>query len=277
MARIVAEKLSEKWGTGVIIDNRPGAGGNLAADLVAKSTPDGYTILLSNVSIAIAPSFYRKLNYDPLNDLIPVTRLAVTPHVLCVNPELPIKSVKDLISMAKAKPGELMYSSAGVGQTDHMATLLLEQMAGIRMRHIPYKGGPPALQAVLSGEVALDFPGVAAALPLMTSGKIRCVAVSTKTRSSAVPDLPTLDEEGIKGYEHSLWNGLFAPAGTPQAIIARLSQDFAEVLRRPDVVQRLGALGIEAAGSTPEEFSQFFRAEVAKWGKVIKTTGISTD
>src|SRR5215207_8538404 len=142
MARIVAEKLSEKWGTGVIIDNRPGAGGNLAADLVAKSTPDGYTILLSNVSIAIAPSFYRKLNYDPLNDLIPVTRLAVTPHVLCVNPELPIKSVKDLISMAKAKPGELMYSSAGVGQTDHMATLQLEQMAGIRMRHIPYKGGP---------------------------------------------------------------------------------------------------------------------------------------
>ena len=231
MARIVAEKLGDKWGNAVIIDNRPGAGGNIAADVVAKSAPDGYTLLLSNVSIAIAPSFYRKLNYDPLNDLVPVTELAIAPHVMCINPALPINSVKDLIAIAKAKPGELMYSSAGLGQTDHMATQLFEQMAGIRMTHIPYRGGPPALQAVMSGEVALDFPGVAAALPFITSGKIRCLAVSTMTRSSTVPDLPTLDEEGIEGYEHSLWNGIFAPSGTPPAIIAKLSADFAEVLR----------------------------------------------
>lgn len=277
MARIVAEKLGDKWGNAVIIDNRPGAGGNIAADVVAKSAPDGYTLLLSNVSIAIAPSFYRKLNYDPLNDLVPVTELAIAPHVMCINPALPINSVKDLIAIAKAKPGELMYSSAGLGQTDHMATQLFEQMAGIRMTHIPYRGGPPALQAVMSGEVALDFPGVAAALPFMTSGKIRCLAVSTMTRSSAVPDLPTLDEEGIEGYEHSLWNGIFAPSGTPPAIIAKLSADFAEVLRSPDVVKRLATLGIEPVGNSPEEFSRFFRAEVAKWAQVIKTTGITAD
>jgi len=277
MARIVAEKLGEKWGKAVIIDNRPGAGGNIAADVVAKSAPDGYTLLLSNVAIAIAPSYYRTLSYDPMKDFVPVTELAMAPHVLCVNPALPINSVKDLVAAAKAKPGELMYASAGVGQTDHMATELFAHMAGIRMTHIPYKGGPPALQAVMAGEVALDFPGMAAALPLMKAGKIRCLAVSTSKRSRISPDLPTLDEEGIKGYEHSLWNGIFAPAGTPAAIVTKLSVDFAEVLRRPDVIERLTALGIEPVGRNPEEFNRFFRAEVEKWATVIKTTGISSE
>ena len=277
MARIVAERVAEKWGKAVIIDNRPGAGGNIAADAVAKSAPDGYTLLLSNVAIAIAPSYYAKLNYDPVKDLIPVTELARAPHVLCVNPALPIKSVKDLIAMAKANPGGLMYSSAGAGQTDHMATELFAQMAGIRMTHIPYKGGPPALQAVMAGEVALDFPGIAAALPLMKGGNIRCLAVSTSKRSPILPDLPTLDEEGIKGYEHSLWNGLFAPTGTPPEIVTKLSAEFAEVLRRADVIERLAALGIEPVGSNPEEFSRYFRMEVEKWATVIKTTGISSE
>jgi tripartite-type tricarboxylate transporter receptor subunit TctC len=277
MARIVADKLGEKWGEAVIIDNRPGAGGNIAADVVTKSTPDGYTLLLSNVSIAIAPSFYHKLNYDPVKDLVPVTELAVAPHVLCVNPALPINSVKDLIATARAKPGELMYSSAGIGQTDQMATELFEQMAGIRMTHVPYKGGPQALQAVMAGEVALDFPGIAAALPFMKAGKVRCLAVSTRKRSPILPDLPTLDEEGIKGYEHSLWNGIFAPAGTPPAIVTKLSVDFGEVLRRPDIIERLAALGIEPLGSSPEEFNRFFRAELEKWAIVIKTTGITSE
>jgi tripartite-type tricarboxylate transporter receptor subunit TctC len=277
MARIVADKLGEKWGEAVIIDNRPGAGGNIAADVVTKSTPDGYTLLLSNVSIAIAPSFYHKLNYDPVKDLVPVTELAVAPHVLCVNPALPINSVKDLIATARAKPGELMYSSAGIGQTDQMATELFEQMAGIRMTHVPYKGGPQALQAVMAGEVALDFPGIAAALPFMKAGKVRCLAVSTRKRSPILPDLPTLDEEGIKGYEHSLWNGIFAPAGTPPAIVTKLSVDFGEVLRRLDIIERLAALGIEPLGSSPEEFNRFFRAELEKWAIVIKTTGITSE
>jgi tripartite-type tricarboxylate transporter receptor subunit TctC len=273
MARIIAEKLGEKWGKAVVIDNRPGAGGNIAADTVAKSEPDGYTLLLSNVAIAIAPSYYPKLNYDPVKDLVPVTELAKAPHVLCVNPALPIHSVKDLIAAAKADPGKLMYASAGAGQTDHMATELFAQMAGIRMTHIPYKGGPPALQAVMAGEVALDFPGIAAALPLMKAGQVRCLAVSTKKRSPILPDLPTLEEEGIKGYEHSLWNGIFAPAGIPPAIVTKVSADFAEVLSRPDIVVRLAALGIEPVGSNPEEFNRFFRAEMDKWAAVIKAIG----
>jgi tripartite-type tricarboxylate transporter receptor subunit TctC len=277
MARIVAEKLSEEWGKAVIIDNRPGAGGNIAADLAARSAPDGYTLLLSNVAIAIAPGYYPKLNYDAVKDLVPVTELAMAPHVLCVNTALPINSVKDLIATAKAKPGELMYASAGVGQTDHMATELFAQMAGIRMTHIPYKGGPQALQAVMAGEVALDFPGIAAALPLMKAGSVRCLAVSTSKRSPIVPDLPTLEEEGIKGYEHSLWNGIFVPAETPPDIVTKLSAGFAAVLRRPDVVERLTGLGIEPVGSSPEEFNRFFRAEVEKWTTVIKGTGIASN
>jgi tripartite-type tricarboxylate transporter receptor subunit TctC len=277
MARILAERVSEKWGKPVVIENRPGAGGNIAADVVSKSTPDGHTLLLTNVSIAIAPSFYRKLNYDPVKDLVAVTGLGIAPHVLCVNPALPIKSVRDLIAAAKAKPGELMFSSAGVGQTDHMATELFAQMAGIRMTHIPYKGGPPALQAVMTGEVTLDFPGVAAALPFMRSGMVRCLAVTTKTRSSVVPDLPTLQEEGIQGYEHSLWNGIFAPTGTPPEIIAKVSADFAEVLKRPDIIERLAGLGIDSLGNNPKEFNTFFQAEVTKWATVIKTIGIAAD
>lgn len=277
MARIVAEKLGEKWGNSVIIDNRPGAGGNIAAEAVAHSAPDGYTLLLSNNSIAIAPSFYRHLNYDPLKDLVPVSELGMTPHVLCVNPTLPVNSVKDLVALAKAKPGELMYSSAGVGQTDQMAAALFEQMAGIKMRSIPYSGGPQALQAVMAGDVTLDFPGMAAALPFIKSNKVRCLAVSTSKRSAALPDLPTLNEAGIKGYEHSLWNGIFAPAGTSPEIIAKISADFAAVLRQEAVVQRLAALGIEPVGSNPDDFAHYFHAEVAKWADVIKTAGISQD
>ena len=274
MARVVADKLGQKWGQSVIIDNRPGAAGNIAADVVAKSTPDGYTLLLSNNSIAIAPSFYKTLNYDPLKDLIPVTELAMAPHVLCVNAELPIRSVKDLVAMAKAEPGKIMYSSAGVGQTDHMATALFAEMAGISLTHVPYKGGPPALQGVMSGEVALDFPGVAAALPFLKSGKIRCLAVSTSKRSPVVPELPTLNEEGIEGYEHSLWSGIFAPAGTPPDILTKISTGFAEALKNPDVVKRLDDLGFETVGSEPEKFKKYFSAEVAKWATVIEKTGI---
>jgi tripartite-type tricarboxylate transporter receptor subunit TctC len=277
MARIVADKLDQKWTQGVIIDNRPGAAGNIAADVVAKSAPDGYTLLLSNNSIAIAPSFYHNLNYDPLKDLVPVTELAMAPHVLCVNPALPIGSVKDLIAMATAKPASLMYSSAGVGQTDQMATELFAEMAGIRMTHVPYKGGPPALQAVMAGDVALDFPGVAAALPFMKSGKIRCLAVSTRKRSPVVPELPTLEEEGIKGYEHSLWSGIFVPTETPPAIIKEISAGFSGAVKSPDVVKRLAELGFEPVGSSPEEFKRFFGSEVAKWATVIKKTGIHAD
>lgn len=277
MARIVAQKLTEKWGQSAIVDNRPGAGGNIAAAAVVKSEPDGYTLLLSNVSIAIAPSYYRKLNYDPVNDLVPVTQVSSVPHILCVNPSLPVNSVKELIALAKSKPGELMFSSAGIGQTDHMATELFSQMAGIKMTHVPYKGGPQALNAVMTGEVALDFPGVAVAMAPLKAGKVRCLAVSTTKRSSALPDIPTLHEAGVEGYEHSLWNGVFAPVGTPDSVITKVSEDFALALKMPDVRERFTQLGIEGVGSAPGEFSKFFKAEVAKWANVIKATGIKGD
>lgn len=275
--RIIAQKLTEMWGQPALIDNRPGAGGNIAADLVAKAAPDGYTLLLSNVSIAIAPSYYKKLQYDPVNDLVPVTQVTSVPHIVCVNPALPVRTVEDLIVYAKSKPDEVMFSSAGIGQTDHMATELFAHMSGIKLRHIPYKGGPQALNAVMTGEVALDFPGVPVALPLIKAGKVRCIAVTTATRSVAVPNVPTLAESGVPGYEHSLWNGVFAPVGTPPAIIAKVSEDIALVLKIPDVRERLARLSVEPVGSTPAQFSAFFKAEVAKWMNVIKATGIRGD
>ena len=275
--RIIAQKLTEKWGQPVLVDNRPGAGGNIAAEMVVKAPPDGYTLLLSNVSIAIAPAYYRKLSYNPLTELVPVSHVTSLPHIACVNPSLPVNSVQDLIALAKSKPDELMFSSAGLGQTDHMATELFAQMAGIKMRHIPYKGGPQALTAVATGEVALDFPGLPAALPFLKSGKVRCLALTTAKRSAAVPDIPTLAESGLTGYEHSLWNGVFAPVGTPPAILAKVSEDIAAVLKLPDVQERFAQLSIESVGSTPAHFDAFFKAEVAKWVDVIKTTGIRGD
>lgn len=277
MARIVAEKLRDKWGQSVIVDNRPGAGGNIAADEVAKANPDGYTLLLSNNSIAIAPSFYRKLNYDPMKDLVPVTQVSSVPHILCVNPSLGVSSVKDVVTLAKSKPSELNFSSAGLGQTDHMAMELFAEMTGISMTHIPYKGGPPALMAVVAGDVAMDFPGLTVAMPLMKSGKIRCLAVSTSKRSETVPTVPTMHEEGVAGYDHTLWNGVFAPAGTPPAVIAKIAEGFAEVLRAPELKKRFTELGIEPIGTGPREFHDYFRLEVAKWAKVTRAKGIHAD
>jgi tripartite-type tricarboxylate transporter receptor subunit TctC len=275
MIRIVAQKLSERWKQPVIVDNRPGAGGNIAAEEVSHAPADGYTLLLSNNSIAIAPSFYKHLNYDPLRDLIPITQVSSVPHILCVNPSMPVKTVQDIVNLAKAKPTQINFSSAGVGQTDHMAMELFAEMTGIRMTHIPYKGGPPALYAVVSGDVSMDFPGLTVAMPLMKSGKIKCLAVSTSTRSPTMPDVPTMQEEGVKGYNHTLWNGVFAPAGTPQAIIDRVAAGFAEVLASPDVKARLATLGAEPIGTSPAQFEKDFHAEVAKWAQLIKATGIS--
>jgi tripartite-type tricarboxylate transporter receptor subunit TctC len=277
MIRIVAEKLRQKWGQSVIVENRPGAGGNIAADEVANAAPDGYTLLLSNNSIAIAPSFYKNLNYDPMKDLVPVTQVSSVPHILCVTPSLKVNSVRDVVALAKAEPSKLNFSSAGMGQTDHMAMQLFADLTGIRMTHIPYKGGPPALFAVVSGEVAMDFPGLTVAMPLMKAGKIRCLAVSTNKRSEAVPNMPTMDEEGVKGYDHTLWNGVFAPAGTPQPIIAKIAEGFAGVLRTPEMKKRLAELGAEPIGTSPAEFNNYFLAEVKKWAKVTKATGIAAN
>ena len=272
--RIIAQKLGKIWGQSALIFNRPGAGGNIAADLVAKAAPDGYTLLIATDSLAIAPSYFKKLSYDPVEDLKPVSQVASIPDIVCVNPSLPVHSVTDLISLAKAKPNGLTFASVGVGQSGHIATELFAQMTGIRMRHIPYNGGPQSLNALVTGEVALDFGTLAPALSLFEAGKIRCIAVTSPTRSPAVPDIPTLAESGVAGYDLTMWTGVFAPAGTPQAILDKVSNDIAVVLKMPDVRKRLKPFGQTLVGSTQAQFEMFFKKEVAMWANVLKVTGI---
>lgn len=275
--RIIGQKLTELWSQNVIVDNRPGAGGNIAADLVAKATPDGYTLQFGNVSIAIAHSYYRKLPYNALTDLAPVSLVSSFPQIASVNPSLPVRSIKELIALARSRPGEVLFSSVGSGQADHMAGELFAYMAGVKMTHVPYKGGPQALGAVISGEVALGFQGLPVAIPQIRAGKVRALAVTTAKRTPALPEVPTVAESGVPGYEHSIWAGVFAPAGTPQSIIAKVSEDIARVLKLADVQNRLAQLDVEIVGSTPAQFNAFFNAEVAKWAKLLKATGIRGD
>jgi tripartite-type tricarboxylate transporter receptor subunit TctC len=272
--RLISPRLGELLGQTVIVDNRAGAGGNIAAEVTAKAAADGYTILFANGGIAIAQSYYTKLEYNALKDLAPVALVTSMPHIACSNISFPARSIRELIALAKTRPNEIMYSSAGIGNSDHMAVELFAYMTGIKLTHIPNKGGPQALQQVISGEVVLYFAGLPVCLPHVKSGRVRGLAVTTAKRSPAAPDIPTMQESGVAGYQHSLWNAVFSPAGTPPAIVTKISEDFARAVRLPDVQERFAAFGIEAVPSSPAQFDQFFRAEVEKWAKVIKATGI---
>mgnify|MGYP001584446228 CR=1 FL=1 len=275
--RIIGQKLSEVWSQPVIIDNRVGAGGNVAADVVAKAAPDGYMLLSPNAGLAISAAFYRKLPYDALKDLRPIMQIAAQPHILAVNNYLPAKSVKELIALAKAKPGQLSFASGGPGNSDHMAGELFNYMAGINIVHVPYRGGNLALNDTISGQVAMYFPGVPVALPMIKAGKVRAFATTGPKRSPALPDVPTVAEAGIPGYEVILWYALLGPAGLPTEVTAKVHADVAGVLKMPDVRERLAGLGVEPAGSTPDAFAAFLRSEIAKWDKVKKATGLTVD
>lgn len=270
LARALSDKLAGALGTSVVVDNRPGAGGTLGTALVANAKPDGYTLLFTSASYVFNPSLYRDLPFDPLKDFKPVTNFASTPHVLVVHPSLPVKSVKALLALARKRPGEIYFSSGGRGSSIHLASALFVYMAKINLVHVPYKGGGPAMLALISGEAQIMLPGVQPALPHVKSGLMRALGVSTQKRSPVLPDVPTIDEAGLPGYVKEPWFGLFAPAGVPESIIARLHQAAVKILKDPDIEKRLAAEGSVAVGNSPAEFDAFVRSEIAKWGKLIR-------
>lgn len=276
VARIIAPRLSARLGQPVVIDNRGGAGGAIGGDLVAKSAPDGYTVMLDASNHAQNPAL-RKMPFDTLRDLAPVSLLVKVPNVLVVNPSAPIKSVPDLIAQAKAKPGGINYASSGNGSAQHLAGELFASMAGVQITHVAYKGGGPALTDVMSGHVPVFFASLASSLPFIQGGKLRALAVTGKARSPALPQLPTVSEAGLPGYEVYEWNAVFVPAGTPAPVVERLSKEVAATLREPEVRTRLEALGAEVIGSSPAELDSFRRAEIAKWTRLAKDNKIQVD
>lgn len=278
LGRLAAQKLSEALGHQVIVDNRPGAGGNIGTELAAKSPADGYTLLAAPGStLTIHPSLYAKLPFDPLRDFAPITMLAAVPNLLVVHPSLPVKSVKDLIALAKARPGELNYASTGAGQSTHLSMELFKNMAGVKITHVPYKGSAPAISDLMGGHVLLMFDNMPSALPQAKAGKLRGVAVSTSKRSPVMPGVPTVAESGLPGFEVSVWFSVLAPANTPREIIDRLNAVLVKALHTPDMRERLASQGAEAIGNTPEAFAAQMKADIAKWAKVVRDSNIKLD
>ena len=277
VARVIAPKLATRLGQPVVVDNRAGAGGAIGGDVVAKSPADGYTMLLDASNHAQNPALRSKMPFDTLRDLASVSLLVKVPNVLVVNPATSIHSVKDLIAQAKAKPGQIDYASSGNGSAQHLAAELFSSMAGVSINHVAYKGGGPALTDVMAGQVPVFFASLASSLPYIQGGKLRAVAVTGKARSPVLPQLPTVAESGLPGYEVYEWNGVFVPAATPAPVVERLSKELAAVLKEPDVRTRLEAMGAEVVGSSPAELDAFRRAELAKWSKLAKDNKIQLD
>jgi tripartite-type tricarboxylate transporter receptor subunit TctC len=278
LARIVGVKLGELVGQSVVVENRAGASGTIAADGTAKSPGDGYTVLMGqSTSIVIAPQLYPKLPYDTLRDLKPVTLVAEVPNVMVVHPSVPANTVKELIALAKAKPETLNFGSSGNGAPSHLAGEMFKSATGTRLVHVPYKGAGPAVNALIAGEIQVMFAPIVAVLPQVKAGRLRALGVTSAKRSAAAPDLPTLAETGLTGYEISSWFGLFVPASTPAAVVDKLFKDTSRVLKSPDVIERFAKEGAEPVGSTPAEFNNYVRTEFVKYNKVIKDNGIKAD
>jgi len=277
VTRLLAPKLTEALGQQMIVDNRVGASGNIGTDYVAKSAPDGYTVLMAYASHASNAALFTKLPYDTVRDFQPVSLIGAVPHVILVNPSLPVKNLAELIRLAKARPGEITYSSPGNGTPLHLATELLKVTAGIDIRHIPYKGASPAMVSTMSGETQLTITTFVVATPLVKAGRLRAIAVASAKRVSTFPSLPTVAESGIKGTESNSWYGMLVPAGTPRAVVDRLHAALLKALAAPDVKARFAEQSVEISGSTPEEFDRLIRDEIAKWSKVVKASGAKAD
>jgi tripartite-type tricarboxylate transporter receptor subunit TctC len=275
LARLIGQRLTERLRQPVLVENRPGGNGSLGSELVAKAAPDGYTIIMGYLgSLAINPNLYAKLPYDAVRDFAPVTLAASTTQAIAAHPSLPAKSVQDLIALARAGPGQVTYASAGIGSPSHLAGALFNILAKIDMVHVPYKGSGAAMSDLLGGHVAVSFGGLAAAMPAAKAGKLRVLATASKTRSSALPQVPTIAESGLPGFDVPSWFGVLAPAGTPRDIVDRLHTEVSRILKAPDVKERLAADGAEVSALPPDEFAAYIKSEIAKWGAVIRQGNI---
>jgi tripartite-type tricarboxylate transporter receptor subunit TctC len=278
VARIVAQGLTEAWGQQVIVDNRSGAGALIGTEMAAKSAPDGYTVLLGSITThAVNPALHKKLNFDPINDFAPVTLVVSSPQLLAVNPTVAAKSVKELIALAKAKPGQLNYASAGSGSSPHLTFELFKSATGVDIRHVPYKGTGPAITELVGGQVQAMITGVVALMPHVKSGKLRGLAVTSKARVAALPDLPTMIDSGVPNFDVSSWFGVFLPAGTPRAIVTKMNAQIRKIVEMPQVQKRLVDLGADPETNTPEQFAAYVKSEKARWGKVVQDTGARVD
>ena len=276
-ARLLAPKLAEDFGQQVIVENRPGAGTNIANEFVARAAPDGYTLLINTAAVAINMSLYKKVGYDALRDFAPLSLFSMSPNILVVHVSVPVKNVKELIALARSRPGELNFSSAGAGTTQHLAGELFNLRAGTKMVHVPYRGSAPSLTALISGEVELTYANIPAISAHVKSGRLRPLANLGPKRSDQLPAVPTMSEAGIKGVEVVVWYGVLAPAATPRDIVVKLADAIARAARAPDTRQRLLDLGAEPVGNTPEEFGKLLREEVARWAEVVKVSGARAD
>jgi tripartite-type tricarboxylate transporter receptor subunit TctC len=276
-ARIIAPRLSEYLGQQVMVDNRAGAGTMIGGELAARAAPDGYTLLLGSTPMAINPAMYKKVSYDALRDFVPIAQIVSVPNLLIAHPSLPVKSVTELIAFAKSRPGQLTFASAGAGTSPHLSMELFLGMTGLSMIHVPYKGAGPGVVDVVAGHVALMTPTIISALGYVRGGRLRALGVTSAKRAAGAPEIPTIAEAGVPGYEATQWFGVLAPAGTPRDIVNLIQSEIGRVLQQPDMKTRLSTDGAEPVGSTPEEFAAFIRAETAKWAKVVKDASVHID
>ena len=276
-ARILQKELAPALGQPIIIENRPGAGSTIGTDAVAKAAPDGYTLVMISTAHVISPHLYKQMPYDPIRDFAPVMKLAEGPYVLVVHPSLPVKSVSELVALAKAQPGTIDYASSGNGSAQHLVGALFTTMAGVKLNHVPYKGSNQAMNDVIGGQVKVSFVGVPNALPNLTSGKLKALGVSTAKRYAELPDVPAIAEAGVPGYDATIWLGLLAPPGTPREVVQKINSEITKVLSNAEARKLMASAGVDVATSSPEEFGRLMQVELDRWGKVVKETGATVN